>query len=53
MVLRASELFADDRKGVHDVNCLRRGDIVVLDNKRQLKTYDRYEADTVEVRFRG
>lgn len=43
----------DVRKGVCEVYCLRRGDIAFFKKKRQLTANDRYEADAVEVRFRG
>lgn len=46
-------MFADVRKGVGEVYWLRRGDIAFFRNKRQLKVDDTYEADTVEMRFRG
>ena len=53
LLLRASELFTGDEGGVHQVYCLRRGDIAFFEKGMQLGPERRRAADTVEVHFIG
>ena len=57
LLLRASQLFAEDGEGVREVYCLRRGDIAFSRGDHQVFGYklevDKLEVDKLEVRFRG
>ena len=53
LMLRASELFAGEKREFHSVYCLRRGGVTFFRNNEQLGESRRQEADKVEVRFRG
>ena len=52
LLLRASELFAEEGGKVHEVYCLRRGDVAFFDKGVQLGPGRREAADRVEIRFR-
>ena len=53
LLLRASELFAEDDGRVHAVYCLRGGDVVFYAGERQVEGGKSPWIDKVEVRFRG
>ena len=53
LLLRASELFAEDDGRVHAVYGLSGGDVAFYEGERQVKEGRSPEVDTVEVRFRG
>lgn len=53
MLLRASELFADDDGRVYPVNYVIGEDVVFCAGDRQVKRGDSPEVDAVEVLFRG
>ena len=53
LLLRASELFAEDDGRVHAVYCFRGGDVAFHSGERQVEKRSSPEVNTVEVRFRG
>ena len=53
VMLRASELFTEEKRDFHGIYCLRRGDMVFFRNTEQLGQGRRQEVDKVEVMFRG
>ena len=53
LLLRASELYAEDDGKVHAVYCLRGRDVAFFVGERQVKAGDSPGVDTVEVRFKG
>ena len=53
LLLKASELFAEDEGSVHAVYDLRGGDVVFYESEREVEEGSSPELDTVEVRFRG
>ena len=53
LLLRASELFAEEGGKVQEVHCLRRGDVAFFGKGVQLGPGRREAADTVEIRFNG
>ena len=53
LLLRASELFAEENGVFHELYCLRRGDVAFFRRGRQLGRGREQEADKVEVRFKA
>ena len=53
LLLRASELFAEDDGSVHAVYCLSGGDVAFYAGERQVEGGSSTGIDKVEVRFRG
>ena len=53
LLLRASELYAEDSGRVHAQYCLRRKDIAFFAGNRQVEAGGDPGVDTVEIRFRG
>ena len=53
LLLRTSEVFAEENGVFHEVCCLRRGDVAFFWGGRQLRRRREREADKVEIRFRG
>ena len=53
LLLRASELFAEDDGRVHALYCLRGEDVAFYVGERQVEGGSSPEVGTVEVRFRG
>ena len=53
LLLRASELFAEERGKVHEVYCLRTGDVDFFEKGVQLGPGGKEAADTVKIRFKG
>ena len=53
MLLRASELSAEDYGRVHVIYSLRERDVAFYAGERQVKRGDRPEVNTVEEHFRG
>ena len=53
LLLRASELFAEEGGKVHEVYCLRKGDVAFFEKGAQLGPGSRKAADTVEIRLNG
>ena len=53
LLLRTSELFADKGGKVHEVCCLRRGDVAFFEKGVQLGPGGKEAADMVEIRFKG
>ena len=53
LLLRASELYAEDDGKVYAVNCLKGRDVAFFAGERQIMAGDSPGVDTVEVRFRG
>ena len=52
LLLRASELFAEEGGKVQEVHCLRRGDMAFFEKGVQLGLGRKEAADTVEIRFK-
>ena len=53
ILLRVSELFAEDDGSMHIVYCLRGGDVAFYAGERQVEGGSIPGRDTMEVRFRG
>lgn len=53
ILLRVSELFAQDDGKVHAVYCLRGKEVEFYAGERQMEGENKPEVETVEVRFRG
>ena len=52
LLLRASDLFAEEGGKVHEVYCLRRGDVAFFEKGVQLGPGTKEAADTMEIRFK-